>query len=129
MELCRQPLLFLQEFSPVQDGEIPEQSAAFTAVNLIRAGAPVLGDPDAELTIVDFSDFQCTSCRRFATQTEPQIVNDYIEQGKVSIVFKHFPVFGPDSLTAAMASMCAHEQGKFWELHDNLYAKQGSENS
>lgn len=119
------------DFTPVQsDGaSAPRGSVTLTAQNLVLKGAPVLGDPEAEVTIVDFSDFQCTNCRRFATQTEPQIAKDYVDQGRVSIVFKHFPVFGPDSVTAAMASMCAHEQNKFWEFHDHLYANQGAANS
>lgn len=119
-------------FSPVQSPQASapaQEPLAFTAENLVRTGAPVLGDPEAEVTIVDFSDFQCTNCRRFATQTEPQIAKDYVEPGRASIVFKHFPVFGPDSVTAAMASMCAHEQGMFWEFHDHLYANQGVENT
>lgn len=119
------------DFSPVQNGQDsePQGSAALTAENLVLRGAPVLGDPEAEVTIVDFSDFQCTNCRRFATQTEPQIAKDYVDQGKASIVFMHFPVFGPDSVTAGMASMCAHEQNKFWEFHDHLYANQSAANS
>lgn len=121
------------KYTPLQDnppaatqtGRIAGPSAA----DLMSAGAPVLGDPDAPVTIVDFSDFQCTNCRRFATQTEPQIIRDYVDSGKVNIVFMHFPVFGPDSVTAAMASMCANEQGMFWEFHDHLYENQGMENS
>ena len=121
-----------ENFSPVQNeraGAPVQESSKFTAANLVSAGAPVFGDPEAKVTIIDFSDFQCTNCRRFATQTEPQIAKDYIEQGEASIVFKHFPVFGPDSLTAAMASMCANDQKMFWEFHDHLYANQGSANS
>lgn len=121
-----------ENLSPVQNSQPPapaQETLEFTAANLVRTGAPVLGNPEAEVTIVDFSDFQCTNCRRFAMQTEPQIVKDYVDQGTASIVFKHFPVFGPDSVTAGMASMCAHEQGKFWEFHDLLYANQGFENS
>lgn len=121
------------EYTPRQDNAPAAtqvgQNAGFSAKDLIRAGAPVLGDPDAPATIVDFSDFQCTNCRRFATQIEPQIASDYVDSGRVNIVFKHFPVFGPDSVTAAMASMCANEQGMFWEFHDHLYENQGIENS
>lgn len=119
--------------SPVRDAPRTPQTASsgqeLNVASLIASGAPFKGDPDAEVVLVDFSDFQCTNCRRFATQTEPQIVQDYVEAGKVVLVFKHFPVFGPDSVTAAMASMCAHDQGKFWEFHDHLYANQGFENS
>lgn len=109
--------------------QAPVSGQELNAASLIASGAPFKGDPNAEVALVDFSDFQCTNCARFATQTEPQIARDYIDTGRVVLVFKQFPVFGPDSLTAAMASMCAHEQGKFWEYHDHLYNNQGIENS
>jgi protein-disulfide isomerase len=62
-------------------------------------------------------------------QTEPQINQEYIQTSKVNMVFKHLIHIGPDSLTAAEASQCAGEQGKFWQYHDVLYQNQGPENS
>lgn len=119
--------------SPIRDDsrapQAPDSGQELDVESLIASGAPFKGDPNAEVALVDFSDFQCTNCRRFATQTEPQIVQDYVDAGKVVLVFKHFPIFGPDSVTAGMASMCAQEQGKFWEFHDHLYQNQGTENS
>lgn len=119
--------------SLVRDGsrtsQAPSSGRELNVASLIASGAPFKGDPDAEVAVVDFSDYQCTNCRRFALQTEPQIVKDYVDTGRAVLIFKHFPIFGPDSVTAGMASMCADEQGKFWEFHDHLYQNQGFENS
>ena len=121
-----------ETFSPVQneqDAAPTQENSRFISANLMKADVTLLSDPEAKVTIVDFPDIQCTNCRRFATQTEPQRAKDYIDEGRASIVFKHFPVFGPDSVTATMATMCAHEQGMFWEFHYQLYSNQGSANS
>jgi protein-disulfide isomerase len=83
----------------------------------------------APVTIVEFSDFQCPNCGRFARNTAPQIVEEYIETGKVNMVYKHFPIRGPDSIAASLASQCANEQGKFWEFHDLLFNNQEAEGS
>jgi len=83
---------------------------------------PVKGDPDAPVTIIEFSEFQCPFCKRYVDQTYPQILKDYIETGKVKYVFRDFPLgFHPHAKPAAMASECAHEQDKFWEYHDELF--------
>ncbi len=97
--------------------------------NLITSDTPLKGDPSAPITLIEFGDFQCPNCGRFARNTSPQIEASYVESGQVSIAFKHFPVVGPDSKPAAMASQCANEQGMFWEFHDELYNNQGNENS
>jgi len=97
--------------------------------NLITSDTPLKGDPSAPITLIEFGDFQCPNCGRFARDTSPQIEASYVESGQVSIAFKHFPVVGPDSKPAAMASQCANDQGMFWEFHDELYNNQGSENS
>jgi len=97
--------------------------------NLITSNTPLKGDPSAPITLIEFGDFQCPNCGRFARDTSPQIESTYVESGKVSIAFKHFTVVGPDSISAAMASQCANDQGMFWEFHDELYNNQGHENS
>lgn len=97
--------------------------------NLITSETPLKGDPSAPVTLIEFGDFQCPNCGRFARDTSPQIEASYVESGKVSMAFKHFTVVGPDSKPAAMASQCANDQGKFWEFHDELYNNQGHENS
>jgi protein-disulfide isomerase len=86
---------------------------------------PVLGDPNAPVTIVSFEDYQCPFCGRAHTQSFPQIKSNYIDTGKVKYVFRDFPLsFHPNAQPAAEASECADEQGKFWEYHDALYANQ-----
>ena len=97
--------------------------------SLTNGGSPVRGDSSAPITIVEFADFQCPNCGRFARNTEPQIVEEYIATGKVNMVYKHFPIRGPDSVAASMAAQCAGDQGKFWEFHDLLFNNQEAENS
>jgi protein-disulfide isomerase len=94
--------------------------------SLIQQGSPLLGkSSSAPITIVEFADFQCHFCDRFAKQTEPQINQTYIQTGKVNMVFKHFPIRGLDSKPAAMAAQCTNEQGKFWDFYKLLYDNQG----
>jgi protein-disulfide isomerase len=96
--------------------------------NLVQQGSPLLGKPSAPITIVEFGDFQCDRCARFAKYTEPQIDQTYIQAGKVNLVFKYFPNYGPDSTPAAMAAQCVNEQGKFWNYYDILFKNQGPPN-
>jgi protein-disulfide isomerase len=97
--------------------------------SLIHSDSPLLGNPSAPITIVEFGDFQCKFCDRFAKETEPKINSTYVQTGKVNMVFKNFVTHGPDSITAAMAAQCANDQGKFWNFYDTLYKNQGEENS
>ena len=89
---------------------------------------PVIGDANAKVTIIEFSDFECPFCSRFYTQTEIQLRKDYVDTGKVRLVYRDFPLSSihPNAQKAAEASECADEQGKFWEYHDLLFVKQES---
>jgi protein-disulfide isomerase len=80
-----------------------------------------LGSPDAPLTIVEYSDFQCPFCRKASLEIVPQFEADYIATGKAKLTFKHFPIEGQESPGAAEATECAAEQNAFWEYHDMLY--------
>ncbi len=87
------------------------------------------GDPNAPITITEFSDYQCPFCVRFAKQTEPQLIEAYVKTGKVRFVYRSFGLFiGQESQDAAEASYCAGDQGKFWEYHDLLFANHTGEN-
>jgi len=87
---------------------------------------PVIGNPDAPITIIEFTDFQCPFCARFHTQTLPLIFEEYIEPGKVKLVVRDFPIqsIHPNAVSAAVASECANEQGKVKEMHDMLFYNQ-----
>ncbi len=88
-------------------------------------GAPIKGDKDAKVTIVEFSDYQCPFCGRHVRDTIPQIKAEYIKTGKVKYVFSDFPLdFHQNAFKAAEAARCAREQGKYWEMHDRLFGNQ-----
>jgi len=89
----------------------------------------LLGSQDATVTLVEFGDYQCFYCNRFFHNTESDIVKNYVDTGKVKIIFKDFTIIGQDSLNAAHASHCANEKGKFWEYHDTLYNHWTGENN
>lgn len=84
-----------------------------------------LGQADAPVVLVEYSDFQCPWCVRFATQIMP-LIKPMIEAGDVRFVFKHFPVLGDASMITAQAAECASNQGDFWSLHDWLFANQAT---
>lgn len=92
-------------------------------------GNPMLGDPKAPVTVVEFGDFQCPFCERYFTHNQPAIINDYVNTGKVKFFWKDYAFLGQESFWAAEAARCANDQGKFWDYHDYLYSHQGAENS
>lgn len=90
------------------------------------ADAPVLGRPDAPVTLVEFSDYQCPFCQRFFATALPDLKKDYIDTGKVRYVFRDFPLdqLHPQARKAAEAAHCAGEQGRYWEMHEVLFRNQ-----
>lgn len=107
--------------------ETEKKSEAFTASKLIENGSPIMGESEAPITILEWGDYQCTFCYKFHQNTLNVIKEDFIKSGKVKLVFKDFPLNGPDSLLAAEASYCAEDQGKYWEYHDEIYKNWGGE--
>jgi len=91
-----------------------------TPINL-TSGSPVLGSTSAPITIVEFGDYQCEACYHWYHNTRADIIDNYIETGKVNLVFMDLPFLGRDSITAAQATYCADDQGKYWEYHETLY--------
>jgi len=107
--------------------ESENESSLLTTAKLIEGGSPILGDSDAPITILEWGDYQCTFCYKFHQNTLDVIQEEFIESGKVKLIFKDFPLNGPDSLLASQASFCAHDQGKYWKFHDELYKNWGGE--
>ena len=87
-------------------------------------GSPILGDPSAPVTIVEFGDYQCHQCFNWFHNTKPALSRDYIETGKVNLVFVDLAFLGKDSPKAAEASYCAEDQEMYWDYHDILYTYQ-----
>lgn len=109
---------------------LPEPKVSAEAMEVFTGnGSPYLGDSNAPITLVEFGDYQCFYCNKFFHETEPNIVADYVNTGKIKIIFKDFTIIGPNSISAAHAAHCADDQGKFWEYHDELYNNWAGENN
>lgn len=118
--------------STLGQADIPTESLSSNTQeshHLVLGGFPSLGAQDASVTIVEYGDYQCHNCQRFAVQTKPLIIENYINNGKAKLIFKDFAVYGSDSENGALAAHCAGDQGKFWEMHDLMYQKQKGINS
>ncbi len=109
-----------------QPAQAPSQPSAPAKIMVSIDDDPVKGDPNAPVTIVEFSDFQCPFCGRFYEQTLPSIIENYVDTGKVKFVYRDLPLdsIHPNARPAHIASECADEQGKFWNYHDILFDKQ-----
>ena len=113
--------------SPADGAQDVGAGPVLTASGMIAGGSPVLGDAAAEVTMVEWGDYQCTYCYLFHNGTLQHIKDSYVDTGKVRLVFKDFALNGPDSALAAEASRCAAEQSGYWEYHDMLYHNWGGE--
>jgi protein-disulfide isomerase len=82
---------------------------------------PVLGSPDAPVTIIEYSEYLCSYCRAFALETLPLIKEQYIDTGQVKLIFRDFPVHGEGSVAMAMVAECAADQDRFWEMNEVLF--------
>lgn len=102
----------------------PDPNKIYTVSN---GHFPVKGQESAKVTIVEFADFRCPFCEKYFTDTEPQLIKDYIDTGKAKIYFRQYEFLGPASVVAGNAAECANEQGKFWDMHDYLYKNQPPE--
>ncbi len=90
-------------------------------------GEPFRGQSDARVAIVEYSDFACPYCAEFVRELYPRIEAEYIKSGKVKYFFRDLPERGhTNAWMAAQAARCAGEQGKFWEMHDLLFATQAA---
>jgi len=124
-------IIDLNEFVPGIDVSSTQQSGSTkltfaTIPSVSFDDDPVKGNPDAPVTIVEFSDFQCPFCKNFFDGTLPLLERDYIDTGKVKLVYRDLPIesIHPNAPAAHLAAECADEQGKFWEYHDTLFVKQ-----
>lgn len=85
------------------------------------------GASDARVAIIEYADFECPYCGQYEREVYPQISKEYIQTGKVKYFFRDLPLpMHPHAMIAARAARCAGEQGKYWEMHDSLFAKQNA---
>ncbi|MGY5147692.1 MAG: DsbA family protein [Candidatus Nitrosopumilus sp. bin_7KS] len=103
--------------------------AKITMDTFLANGSPILGNPNAPVTLIEFGDYQCHFCNVFFHSTEGKILENYIETGKVKMIFKDYNIIGPDSVNASHGAHCANDQDLFWEYHDILYSNWTGENN
>jgi protein-disulfide isomerase len=113
--------------SPLQTSSASSKSNMATV--LLAGTYPVLGSSSAPVTIVEFGDFQCTTCGAWFHSQEPQLLQGLVNAGRAKLAWRDFDYLGPDSIVASEAAYAAREQGKFWEYYDLLYSNQGVINS
>jgi len=113
-----------------QPAQAPSRLSTPSVIQVSLGDDPVKGNPNAPVTVVEFSDFQCPFCSRFFTQTLPALQENYIDTGKIKLVYKDLPLdnLHPNARPAHIAAECADEQGKFWDYHDVLFENQGQWN-
>ena len=105
--------------------ETPQKQTEITKMQSLSVftdnASPILGNPNAPITMVEFGDYQCTFCSKFFHETENSIITNYVKTGKVKILFKDYIILGQDSMNAANAAHCANDQKSFWKYHSMLY--------
>lgn len=113
---------------PQEDTQAPDNQVISDEVDI--SGEPMIGNKDAKVTIVEFSDYECPFCGRFFQQTYVQIKKEYIDTGKVNLVFKDFPLnFHELAKPASLAANCVFESEgneKYFEMHDLIFSNQDS---
>ncbi len=114
----------VKQVQPSAPGEPP---APVFVDNVSADDDAFLGDPDAPITLIEFSDYQCPYCQRFYSTVLPEIKANYIDTGKVKFVYRDFPISSHvNALPAAIAAECAGEQDNYWSMHDKLFTNYAS---
>ena len=108
-------------------GSAAQQQTATSTADVMKLGSRdvILGDANAPVTIIEYGDYQCPYCNMFFVETQPLIVKNYIDTGKVKMIFRNFIVNDRtsdqhESHNSALAAECAKDQNKFWDFHDAL---------
>ena len=107
--------------SYMSDFENPRGSPTNESETLEMQHAPVLGSETATITIVEVGDYQCHMCKMWFEKTRPLIIENYVNTGKVNLVFVDMTFLGNDSTPASEATYCADDQGKYWDYHSALF--------
>src|SRR4051812_49062466 len=95
----------------------------------IEQNGTVLGDPSAKVTVTEYGDLQCPICREYSTTVVPDVINGPIRAGDADYEFKNWVIIGPQSITAAKASLAAAKQNRYFQFIESFYENQKTENS
>jgi protein-disulfide isomerase len=114
-------------------GTVQLQSTSVVADTELRFSLRSMGDPSSAIVVEEFGDYQCPPCGDFSKIIQPKIVKRYVDTGKIRFIFRNFPFLDQnnpeqESHAAALGSLCAGDQNKFWVYHDLLLRNQTGEN-
>ena len=118
----------LGEIKSLLKGSTQTQARQETISTVSIVNKPTLGRQDAPVTMVEFSDYECPFCKQYFSTVYPILKKDYVDAGKLRIVFRDFPIAGlhPRAKKAHEAAHCAGEQGQYWKMHDTLFENSGN---
>ncbi|MEU6001608.1 DsbA family protein [Streptomyces sp. NPDC047197] len=119
-----------KEESPADVSADPQAGVYPELAELARRDAKdplAQGRKDAPVVLIEYADFKCGYCGKFARDTEPDLVKKYVEDGTLRIEWRNFPIFGADSESAARGAWAAGQQGRFWQFHAAAYAEGSKE--
>lgn len=117
-------------YAATRKADAPPPSRVVDPALAAQAEGHLLGRPDAPVKIIEFSDFECPYCAQFATVTEPDVRKRLVETGEASFRYYDYPLpMHGNTWPASHAAACAEEQGKFWEMHDRIFAGQNEWNT
>ena len=112
-----------QHADPADRAAANDRTSASVSMRVNVQGEPFRGSADAPLAIIEYGDYQCSFCGRFKQEVFPQIAADYLEAATLKYIYRDLPLASHQyALPAARAAYCAKEQGKFWEMHEKIYA-------
>ncbi len=121
-------VILIQTCFALNDEQSSEVAYKGVDVGFTEEGYPFMGEPDAPVTIIEYSDYLCPFCGRHFEQTQPQLIENYVSKGKLKMVFRDFPIAQLHSTAfyGHIAASCVGEQGPrlFWEMHDELFSRQ-----
>ena len=103
----------------------PTQNA-FAPTDIELGDVPYKGDPDAPVTLIEFSDYQCPYCKRHANAVMPPLIQNYVDSGKLRFIMREYPIerLHARAMPASTAALCAGDQDKYWDMHDALFTDQ-----
>lgn len=110
----------------LREGARAPAAPSFQPMDVTVDGAPFLGDANATVTLMEFSDYQCPFCARHYRDVLPTLVKEYVETGKLKYVMRENPILSIHSraMPASQAALCAFDQGKYWEMHNAIFDNQ-----
>ncbi len=110
------------------DSKSPESAPKGLLGGIPQSGT-ILGDPSAPVTVTEYGDLQCPICKEYSQTVVPEVINGPVRSGNAKLEFKNWVIIGPQSVTAAKASLAAAKQNRYWQFIEAFYANQGEENS